>query len=742
MKIPNPFKLQNWEYKKFLIVILGIQFSLLGIFGINNLGIETPLLRGIIGFISFSFVPGYLILRILNLNKLNSVESITYALGSSLVYNMILGTLLNVLLPLFNITSKPLSETSVLISGFILSVFFISGIKNKFAVVEEYVNIKNIDFKILFLTLLCTVTILGTILVNTFENTLLLKTSLILIIGTIFWMIFFEKNYKLYPFSIWIISISLLIHILLISNYLVITDNVAEYVIAKLVLNNSYWFINSDVFIWNTYNSVPSVTILPTVLHQYTGVSLLGIYKFILPIYYSFVPVLIYSISLTLLKEDRKMSFVASILFMSFVDFIRTALIPKQSLAILFVLLTIDAFFKKNKTYNKVYLPLLFGIGIILSHYGTAYLILVMMIFSLILSKLFIHVKKIRTFKLYMQYKYYVLLLLISTFCWYIYVAQSSTFNVLFISLHNIILAFSSEFLDIMQSRGLYILSKELPSYSSLITKIIMIITTILASFGVLFCLIKNVNKKFKSLEYNTVYLFYGIYWVIILLMSAIVPKFAIMDPKRLLQLSMMILSPYVLFGAQKLYNLLFNRNNKNMGVIIVGVLSIILMSTSCIKIIPDILNDGPTSIAISKEKILNSNNNFSKISYFMSITLDQDYYVGKWTKKYYNGNKIYRGDWSEFYPPLIVYNGISEYDVNNILSINVKGSEFEKNRIEMPKNSYFQFSYPNIKYNLYWTWYNELQQAIPYSENETLDIKNNYSKIYCNNQNSMYYDT
>ena len=95
MKLQNPFKLQNWKFKKFLLIILGIQLSLLGLFTLNNLGIDTTILRPLMGFIYISFIPGYLLLRILRLHNLSSIESFLYALGLSLFMDMFVGFLMN-----------------------------------------------------------------------------------------------------------------------------------------------------------------------------------------------------------------------------------------------------------------------------------------------------------------------------------------------------------------------------------------------------------------------------------------------------------------------------------------------------------------------------------------------------------------------------------------------------------------------------------------------------------------------
>ena len=116
MKLQNPFKLQNWKFKKFLLIILGIQLSLLGLFALNNLGVNTPIIRPLIGFIYLSFVPGYLLLRILKLHNLSSIESFLYALGLSLFMDMFIGFLMNMFYPILGITNKPIAEIPIVLT--------------------------------------------------------------------------------------------------------------------------------------------------------------------------------------------------------------------------------------------------------------------------------------------------------------------------------------------------------------------------------------------------------------------------------------------------------------------------------------------------------------------------------------------------------------------------------------------------------------------------------------------------
>ncbi len=75
MEIINPFQIYTWKIKSFLILVLSIQVSMWGAIGLDLIGLQLPLIRQLIGIVYLLFIPGILILRILELHKLSDIES-------------------------------------------------------------------------------------------------------------------------------------------------------------------------------------------------------------------------------------------------------------------------------------------------------------------------------------------------------------------------------------------------------------------------------------------------------------------------------------------------------------------------------------------------------------------------------------------------------------------------------------------------------------------------------------------
>ena len=84
MLINNPFKLNDWKYGQFIKTIVIIQLLMLFFTFLNFKNIQIPIITPLIGFIYLTFIPGMIILRILNLHDLGTLKSVLYGVGLSI----------------------------------------------------------------------------------------------------------------------------------------------------------------------------------------------------------------------------------------------------------------------------------------------------------------------------------------------------------------------------------------------------------------------------------------------------------------------------------------------------------------------------------------------------------------------------------------------------------------------------------------------------------------------------------
>ncbi|MBA2840766.1 putative membrane protein [Methanococcus maripaludis] len=627
MKILNPFKLQNWEYKKFLIVILGIQLSLLGLFGLNKLGVETPILRAFIGFIYVSFVPGYLILRILKLNKLDSLESFVYSLGLSIFFLMLVGFLINILFPYLKITDYPISETPVILSlsGFTVLLLIISYFNNLKNTSQEYLNIKTVlNPQFLFLSLIPFMAIFGTYLVNYFHTNLMILLMFLIISITILGIGFTGIiNKKYYPIILFLLAVSLVFHIVLIGQY--VNNHDGELTGAKETLNQNYW----DYLKYGNYASILSNNLLAPIVALVCNLGIVYIYKIIFPIWISAFPVIIYKISLKHLSE--KESFLGVMLILSSTAFINIfTVITKQFMAELFISLSILGIISKISQFEKKIILTIFSIGIIWSHYGTSYLYLLGLIFVFLILKLYNIIVKdnnIENLKIiFFWIKIYILIIL----SWYFFASGSSLYIAVLSIGKSMYISIINGAID-EGSRGVTYLTEKSFDYLSLTIKVMNILPIFMITLG-----ITDKIHNFRNLNINICYLSISVYFLG-LLFATLLPKFAVMGPERIYLLSLITLSTFFVFGVTSLSKLLCN--NKKDSVL----KKVVLKLTFCYLLLLMLLNYGviqeitlkqPNSIALSENSVDKYSSFSNMAKYYGKKIMACDIYSIKWLSK------------------------------------------------------------------------------------------------------------
>jgi len=373
MQINDPFRINDWNIKPFLVVVLAIQAAVLLVVGLNLNGIELPIIRQIVLFVYLIFVPGILILRALNLHDLGSVNTTLYSIGLSIVTMMLVGLSLNVFLPLAGyphpITLFPLTAA---LAAFVLVMCAICYVRDRHhagnAVVEVEVSLVP---RALLLMLVPFTAVFGTYLVNNYSDNILLLL-MIAIIGAIVLVIGFTGLIprKLFPLVIFVIALSLLFHNSLISENLVGWDIHQEKYLADSTILNGYW----DVSINHVINSMLSVMLLAPIISILTNMEIIWVYKIIYPLLFAVMPVVLYQVYRK--QSDEKLAFMATFVFVSLVVFFSEMLsLARQEIAelilALILLLIVDRSMNKSR-WSLLFIA--FCIALVLSHYGLTYI--------------------------------------------------------------------------------------------------------------------------------------------------------------------------------------------------------------------------------------------------------------------------------------------------------------------------------------------------------------------------------
>jgi uncharacterized membrane protein len=731
MKIANIIQLNDWESKKFLRMIIAIQIAMIGIVGLDYLGLEIPILRQVIGFFYLTFVPGIIILRLLKIHRLGDAETILLSSGLSISFLMFSGFFLNTILSFFNIDS-PLSFRNIFI--FITAITaFLSIIS--FRIGEFYhheIPPLKISRSAIYLMLLPVLSIVGTYSVN-FHNNNIVLMILIVLIALIPVLVAFNKiPSELYPLAIAVIAISLLFHRSLISMYLTGWDINSEYYFYRLVIDNAYW----NLEIMNNLNAMLSIVILPAVYSYFLKIDGAWVFKIVYPIIFSLVPLGLYCVYQRQIKSN-KMAFFSVFFFMSFLTFFTEMLsLARQEIAELFFVLLL--FLMVQDTINKNIrnaLLLIFSMSLATSHYGLSYIYIILIIFIYFFSLDMVRTLKLKWLTLpefnlkKLTLKYYMVFYIIFVLLWYINVSNSSAFKSIVNIGYQIFNSISTEFFN-LENRdenvlmALGIIDPAVPSLGREIYRSLQFLTQFFIITGFLKIIIYREFSKLKA-EY-----FYLMVASFALLLLSLLPYSAkSMNMTRIYHITLITLSPLFISGGAFIIekiNIIYKlKHDHAITILILGVLiPYFLFNTGFVY---EITNDTPSSMSLGMERM--KNNNLTKFGFYNTYIPEQDVYGATWYNNNKDETKTIYADRDSKLNVLASYGMSRQYKVNSL---------FRGNYLNI-------FDLQRINYYLYLRRLNVCDNSFRVSSSYAVNksvispLTNNSLRIYSNGCGEIY---
>ena len=355
--------------------------------------LDLPLLRDIIPFLFFTIVPGFLIVSILKQNKIDFLIKILLSVGLSVSVLLSVGLLLNSLYP---VLLKPLSLIPLLLSlnllVLILTIFAYQRNKNDF----NSSLIFNYNFKLgnkllsplIFPFLFPFMAVLGTYLMNTTLNNIILLSMLFLIPVYIVIIAYLRDRVHpvTYPIALFMIGMGLILMHALTSTHIIGRDVHQEFYCFQLTLANFHWNIYDY---YNPYNACLSITILPTVYQVLSNMNPEYVFKLLFGLLGSILPLMVYTVAKKYL--NHKFAFFASLLFVFQVFFIDIVGAVRQEVAIIFFFLAVIVIFdcfgdkKFENSWVKKILFLIFVSSMVVTHYATSYVAFALLVPILLL---------------------------------------------------------------------------------------------------------------------------------------------------------------------------------------------------------------------------------------------------------------------------------------------------------------------------------------------------------------------
>jgi uncharacterized membrane protein len=361
----------------------------------------------IAGFLFLSLVPGLLTVHNFRLTKVPPWVKLSLIVGFSLLELMVLGLIVNAVLPIFGIR-EPLRPQILILAITLLTVTLsIITIKRKIyfrwnilrTIQNTFPSRQDIVFSIIPIVFVLQ-SILGTTSLNNY--------------GTDFWTMTMLAEIGLYTIvlirhvskvtentisaALFGVGLSLLFMTSLRGWYITGHDIQQEFKVFELTKNAGIWNI---AFFRDPYNACMSITILPTIYASLLRVADPYIFKFFFQFFFALTPVLTYFISRHWFS--RKVSLLSSLYFVAFPTFFGDmAFLVRQEVAFLFFGLMLYLIFMPHMRLKvRQFLFVLMGIGVILSHYSTTYTLLLVFGLTVISRPLLLPIAsffKIKTF--------------------------------------------------------------------------------------------------------------------------------------------------------------------------------------------------------------------------------------------------------------------------------------------------------------------------------------------------------
>lgn len=614
MQTSNILQLNDWDIKKVISAVLSIQLAVWGAVGLDALGINIPIMRQVIVFIYLSFIPGYLILRILKIHKLSTVETLLYAVGLSLSFTMLSGVLINSVCPIFGF-KKPISSLPLIISIsteiiILCIICYLRDRDNDDQPLPPYICVENIfSLPALLLTLLPIIAIFGTYLINFYDQNLLLMLLIAVLALLAVLTGFGLVPEKLYPYAIFVTAISLLFHTSLFSSYIWGWDIQHEYYLANLVIKNSFW----DYLIPFNTNGMLSIVMLAPIYSKLCAADLVWVFKIIYPLFFSLVPLGLYHAYQK--QTNKQIAFFSCFFLISLFTFYTEMVgLARQQIAELFLVLIILVILsEKISKINKSILFIVFAFSLFVSHYGLTYIFLFCLTGALLILKISDSYKHAPDVANRQQIKQHNKqhnkqhrVININNLCaclalaitWYIYVSDSSTFNTV-VYIGNDIIGNLAELFNPESVQGMAIIKAQTSSLLHETAKAIHLLTQFFIAIGI-FALIT------KKVRFNEEYAAFSLMKFLLLIACLILPYFASsLNTTRFYQISLIFLAPFCIIGVYTAFQYVSNLfqikyNIKTITTTLSVFLAIFLLFNT--GFVYEIAKDNPTSFFLNTE--------------------------------------------------------------------------------------------------------------------------------------------
>jgi len=511
--------------------------------------------------------------------------------------------------------------------------------------------------------------ILGPYFVNTYQSNTLQIVFVFTVIFSIAILVLCRERIDQNFFPVVILSISsgLVMHSTLLSSYLRGADVHLEYNLFTSIINKGYWQMDVN---FHNLTSVLSITTLAPVYSTILNVDGIVLFKVIYPLLFSFVPLILY-----LAYEEyigKLPALLSSFIFSSFPIFYTelTALARQEIAEIFFALLILVLLEKRLSRPLKHLLYIVFCIGLIFSHYGLAYIYMVMIGLTLIFSYIINQILKSRNFpggtdnvsnntiNIYTSLIYVICCTL-----WYTSVSNSGTFRGIISIGYDIKEVILEEFFTLSSDNeyvSMALGSAHHVSNNYLIATVLFDVMQLFIVIGVIKTILSIIIENKSLFKSKIEYVAFAMSSLLLLAISVAVPAFSNqLNLTRMYHIFFFALCPFVIIGGLHVADIIHknifkqNENNKTIYLIASFTLGLFIFQSG---IVFELTNDKPLCYTVSPDNFL------------FEFLYDQDFSAFIWLESAQVDDKKTYGDFgfiSYYFPELdryYHYHSIREY--------------------------------------------------------------------------------
>jgi uncharacterized membrane protein len=557
----------NWRSYGFVMLVLILQITVYFVVYAN-----VPIARMVVCFLYLMFFPGIAILKLLEMKNLDTAEKALFSVGLSIAFLMFIGLIINEIGRLA--VTNPLSLNLLLVSiNTIVLLISLIVTRRDGSNLLRLPQLKRSEwlFSILFSLSLFVLGSYGTVMVIASGNSFLLLlviASISIVVASVF---LWEKtsSSRLYPLILFVIFICMLIFAggaLATAKFIPGGgDGPIEFYAFKLTETTGFWdsAAASSPYtpaLFPTY-SMLSVTILPVIFSTITELDGSIVFNLLCPLVAAFLALGAYKLYQT--QTENKTAFLATF-FLITISLGKGLGSYKQQIAQLFYVSLFLLLLKKDISPSKrSVLLVVFGAGLVISHYALAYISLLTILISFLILVL-LEYKRSGMSPLSSNHQRrislaFVLIFLTITFSWYIFVNLSETFNLLRQEV-NTVTNNIHQFFN-LESRGTALQGLgvvESPSILNSISTAFFLASEFLLVVG----FVTLVANRKKNLGFSIEYKVIATLNMAIIAINILLPRIAdTFIMARFYQTTLIILAPLAILGGKTIIEMILRTN-------------------------------------------------------------------------------------------------------------------------------------------------------------------------------------